>query len=284
METSQPQQTQEQKQMPPPTAFGHSPRRLFVEIGVVLGVLVAFVVWVVPWLAEKAVGAFPYSTDRALGEVASESFLSGSTTCTNPALIQSVEQVVGLLSQGLDPAFLPVRVWIVEGEDVNAFALPGGYVFVMSGLLADLRNPEELAGVIGHELGHVALRHGMTRIARQSAWSILIMWLLGGSAGTLDTLSASAVGLVALRFDRDQETESDNYGFTALERAGISPTGLADFLERLPEGPLPAWFLTHPEPAERAKQLRARPTPPLPNTSPLPPLAALQAPCHLPTP
>jgi predicted Zn-dependent protease len=268
---------------PPPTRFGHSPLRVAVEVGVVLGALALVLLLIVPWVAGLVVAGLPLSTDRAVGEVAAQSFAAGQQVCTNPVPVQAVEQVVAALSAELDPGFEPVKVWVIDSEEVNAFALPGGFVFVMSGLLKDLRSADELAGVLGHELGHVALRHGMTRVARQSAWGVLTLWLLGGSAGSLDSVAAASVGLVALRFDRDQETESDDYGAALLTRAGISPHGLADFFERLPEGPVPAWFLTHPEPTARAQRLRARlgPRPMPPETSPLPPLEALQAPCQL---
>lgn len=268
---------------PPPTAFGHRGRRLWVEIGLVVGGIV-LLGWLLVvggrHLAGSLATSLPYSVDRTLGGAAAEMMLSGAEVCTNPALTGAVNQIVDRLVSGLEADYRQVEVRVLRDDLVNAFALPGGYVFVMTGLLAQVESAEELAGVLGHELGHVAHRHGLRRVA-ESLWVQVLLALVFADTGIAEQLAGHAAGLLSLQYGRDQERESDTFGVELLARVGIDPGRLPDFFERIGDQGVPAWLSTHPSPEDRVRTLKelAAGTR-VEGRAELPTLEALRAPCH----
>ncbi|GMV43031.1 MAG: hypothetical protein AMXMBFR64_47470 [Myxococcales bacterium] len=242
---------------PPPTAFGHSGRRLWLEVAIAIGAVIIGG-WAIIQGGRSLAGALaaklPYDVDRALGALASDSVLGGARVCTNPRLVGAVTAVVSHLEVRLDPVYHPLTVRVVEDETVNAFALPGGHVFVMTGLLRAVESPDELAGVLGHEIAHVVQRHGIQRIA-QSMWvGFLLSWVTGG--GLAEDLTSQGAALLTLKFGRDQELESDSIGLDLMARAGYDPTRFPDFFARLGDAGLPAFLSTHPDPGDRVAELR----------------------------
>ena len=270
---------------PPPTAFGSDKKHFVWEIGlvvVVLALLVGGVWWGGGALAEWAAGKLPYSIDQRVGAAAAEQQLSGADVCDNPALTGAVQAIVDRLATGLEPELRELHVNVIGSDMVNAFALPGGHIFVLTGLLEKLESPEELIGVLGHEIGHVAHRHGVKRIARSVWLRFLLAYFFGdvGTSGELFVQGASE--MVGLKFDRDQERESDVFGLELMTRTGIRPGRFPDFFTRLPGGSMPDWFLTHPDPEDRADELRERIAAMAEIANPWQPpsLDALQSPCH----
>ena len=148
---------------------------------------------------------------------------------------------------------------VVEDATLNAFALPGGIVVVHTGLIAATRRPEELAGVLAHEVQHVELRHGTSAIVKDLGWRVLWTWFTGDWGGTLAGQAAAQLG--SLKFSRDAESAADNAGFDTLVRAGIDPSGMPDFFAIMAKqaGDAPAAFLsTHPLSTAREQALRQR--------------------------
>ncbi len=148
-----------------------------------------------------------------------------------------------------------MRAGIANIDMVNAVALPGGQVLLFDGLVQDAETPEELAGVLGHEVGHVRERHVMTALLRQFGLSIL---LSGANSGVGET----AFGLAAMGYSRDAEREADQYARDRMAESQVSPLGAARFFERIggeEEGEQNAvigWVSSHPDPVERAKAYR----------------------------
>ena len=134
---------------------------------------------------------------------------------------------------------------------VNAVALPGGQVMLFDGLVQQADSPEELAGVLAHEVGHVRERHVMTALLRQFGLSIL--------------LAGADSGLAAMGYSRDAEREADDYARARMAQSNISPMGAAGFFERMAESQgdnedAPAvigWLASHPSSGERAEAYRA---------------------------
>jgi predicted Zn-dependent protease len=163
---------------------------------------------------------------------------------------------------------LSYRFKIVDASVVNAFAVPGGYVYFSRGILATLNNEAELAGVMGHEIGHIAARHS----AKQYSRAQLAQVGLGVGAVFIDSPILSGLvqvgaGMLFLRFSRDNEREADDLGVEYASKAGYDSAQLAGFfetLERVNPGSdrsgLPGWFFTHPSPEDRGQAVRVRAT------------------------
>jgi predicted Zn-dependent protease len=161
---------------------------------------------------------------------------------------------------------------VLDTDEVNAMAAPGGFVFVTRGLVKRCGDEETLAAILAHEIGHVAARHGLQSI--QKSRLIDAFKVIGGEAsqrldseqltkltGIFEGVLGDVVQtLVERGYDRKFEYEADNLGLTFAVRTGYSPGGLAEFLvgmeERKPSGPAAGWFKTHPSPADRLARVK----------------------------
>jgi predicted Zn-dependent protease len=175
---------------------------------------------------------------------------------------QRVERLFAELRTALTPEQAKVlgtaRATALRDAQVNAFALPGGEVFVLTGLLARVGTDDGLLGaVLAHELGHAALRHGLRSLARNAAFGMMLGFLLGDVDRMTATLLAGASQLDKLRYSRGMEREADQFGVELLARSGHNPEDLARFLETLESAPVPELLSTHPDSAERARAIRA---------------------------
>ncbi len=161
---------------------------------------------------------------------------------------------------------LSYRFKIVDASVVNAFAVPGGYVYFSRGILATLNNEAELAGVMGHEIGHIAARHSAKQYSRaQLAQVGLGVGSVFINAPVLSGLAQLGAGMLFLRFSRDNEREADDLGIEYASKAGYDSAQLANFfrtLERMnpasDRSGLPGWFSTHPSPQDRVQTVRDR--------------------------
>jgi predicted Zn-dependent protease len=150
---------------------------------------------------------------------------------------------------------------LADPKTMNAFALPGGQVFVTAALYTRLRTPGQLAGVLGHEVGHVLSRHGAQRMAKQKLTQGLA-GAVGVAGGDIQTARmAQAIGqMVNMKYSREDELESDVWGVRLMAAAGYDPRamlGVMDILdEASPGGGPPEMLSTHPKPAHRQAYLR----------------------------
>jgi len=152
---------------------------------------------------------------------------------------------------------------LADEKVVNAFALPGGQCFITAALFGRLQNEDQLAGVLGHEIGHVIHRHGGERMASQSFIQGLmqsVMLMFGGDYSMMNI--AQLVGQYAsMKYGRDQELESDEWGVRLMMEAGYDPTKLIDVMDILEEasggsGRVPEFQSTHPSPENRRQKIR----------------------------
>jgi predicted Zn-dependent protease len=161
---------------------------------------------------------------------------------------------------------------VMDSPVVNAFALPGGYVYVTRGLLSHVQNEAQLAVVLGHEIGHVIARHSSQQARRAQigqigliAGAVLGQAVLGdtvGDMGQLLNLGSQAMGLLMMRYSREAEHESDNLGVGYAKRAGYAAAESSKFfnsLQRISESEgrtMPTWQSTHPDPGDRAQRVQ----------------------------
>jgi len=155
---------------------------------------------------------------------------------------------------------------IVDDEMINAFAAPGGFTYLTTGLILNSATCAEIAGVMGHEIGHVTARHSVQKLEETYAVSILAGWFLG------EGLAADAINIVYnvvlnTTFSREDEAESDSIGLQIAYRAGYNPYGLVDFFEKLLEltgggSQVPTFLSSHPATEDRiidvAAEIEAR--------------------------
>lgn len=181
-------------------------------------------------------------------------------------VLDFVERVGLRLARASDRSHLRYRFRILDSDDVNAFALPGGFVYVTRGLLEDAETEDEVAGVLAHEIGHIVARHHVSRIRRSQlaslGFSVLGPVLGSGLRGTL-TRQAGRTGVQGLfqRFNRAQEREADRLGAKNVHDVRYDPRGMITFFERLGRaresslGRVERFFASHPSPEERAANL-----------------------------
>jgi predicted Zn-dependent protease len=241
--------------------FEHSGKRVAVEVGILAGA-VALLGWGLwsgaRWVADQGAQRVPVSVDRALGDAMAKAISVQERPATDPEVARAVEALTRHLAETAGPEVGPVTVKVWQDSTANAFALPGGHVFVLTGLLDRAERVDEVAGVLGHELGHVVLRHHVRRAVRELG----VFAALSAVFGDLDTLTAVVVGggadLLGRAYGREQEEAADAYGVQLMARAGYDPHALGAFLERLEDADLvPAILRTHPSGGDRRRRLDA---------------------------
>jgi Zn-dependent protease with chaperone function len=248
--------------------FHQSAKRTAVELGLLLaalGLLFLGLKLGAGWVADAAVAGLPASVDASVGKAGAESFRARYAAAGEPSAAERerVGRVFDELRAKLSPdeskRLAEPRVTLVADPTVNAFALPGGEVFVLSGLLARVGDDDDLLrGVLAHELGHAVLRHGIRSLARNAAFGIALAFVLGDADGVVQLLVGGAAQLEQLGYGRAMETEADDFGVELMRRAGRDPEGLARFLDTLEQAPVPELLSTHPDPGARAKAIRAK--------------------------
>ena len=175
----------------------------------------------------------------------------------------SIQRYVNDVGQKLARvSHLPDLDWhftVIDDPAVNAFAMPGGYIYVTRGILAHLNSEAQLAGVLGHEIGHVTHRHSAEQLTRQqiSGLGLGVASLLSPMVSRYGELAQQALGLMFLKFSRTHETEADELGVDYATRAGYEPDAIPStyaMLKRVGERGgqrLPGFLSTHPDPGDR---------------------------------
>lgn len=206
------------------------------------------------WEEERAIG----------GSLALEVFSKFGGEYKNDKL-QRYISLVGLSVAGVsDRADIPYHFAVLNSNAPNAFATPGGYVFVSSGLLRLVRNEAELAGILGHEVAHVAKRHALQTIERSKTlqgFSQLTTSILDSDPGVLDNIvKEMSETLFTKGLDQNLEFEADKFGTEYAYRVGYFPGGLRDFMKVLnkAQGSGSALFSTHPSPRARYGKLNSQ--------------------------
>jgi len=222
-------------------------------------------------IVEWAVGRIPIEWEQKLGESVYQDFLSKETVLKDGPAVSAVQEMTQRLTEKIPDNPYKFQVSVVQSPVVNAFALPGGYVVVFTGLMNKAESGEEVAGVLSHELNHVLQRHGMERMVKMLGLAAVVGIVLGDQQGVLGLARQLGMELATLKFGRAQETEADLTGLRLLSEARIAPDGMIRFFERLSEkdGARVELFSTHPMSAARAERLKAE-LAALPKRTPVP--------------
>jgi beta-barrel assembly-enhancing protease len=237
--------------------------RAIAAIGVVAAVLVLAVIAVwfgFRWAVAKTVSAIPIAWEQEIGRATASAVLAQDQVCSDPRMNAAVQEIGRRLVAGIGATPYAWKVRILDSKDVNAFALPGGYIFVNRGLVERATDGQEVAGVLAHEMQHVVRRHGIDNLAREIGLRIIVYAVAGDAAAVERLAAANAAGLASMSFSRDQEREADGLALELLLRAGLDPTGLERFMAALAaeDGalvPALSFASTHPASVERAEAL-----------------------------
>lgn len=230
-------------------------RGRWIGIGVVVAAIAiaGLAVARVPRMLASSVDALPVSVDRQLGDAATMQLEQAGDEVSAPVVRAFVEELVSRLAPHAALEGVDFRVRVVESEDVNAFALPGGQIVIFTGLLRAAGGPDEIAGVLGHEMAHVTLRHGLRNVAHRAGLVLGLSLLLGDASGWAELAGDAALLAQSNDYSREQERAADAEGVRMLMAAGLDPSGLAEFFRLLEDQPgselsgAMSWLSTHPD-------------------------------------
>ncbi len=218
-----------------------------------------------PVTGKRELSLIPPEQEIAMGREAAPQFEEEFGGLVPDATLQSyVGQVGQQMAAISDRPEIPYEFGLLRSDVPNAFALPGGKIYITAGLFNAMNNERQLAGVLGHEVGHVAAKHSVQQIQQQIGMSALLevaAAVIGGSAGE----KAKAAGTIAanvamLRYSRKDEYQADQLGIDYTARAGVNPYGVVELLQVLYElheeepGEFSEMFQTHPLTSKRIEE------------------------------
>ncbi|MGA0041139.1 MAG: M48 family metallopeptidase, partial [Pirellulales bacterium] len=211
--------------------------------------------------ADASIRAVPLEVDRQIGQQAFRLMDRGGPEVHDPLLTAAVQEIVDRLAPHVEPDGLDFDVHIIDADICNAFCLPGGTIVLYTGLIRRAASPEEVAGVLAHEMAHAAERHGLRQVGQAIGLAAAINLLIGNVEG-LVVAGAEVFKLATINsYSRVQEADADRAGVRMLAAAAIDPMSLARFFETMQReaGNLPAaltWLSTHPDHAARIADIR----------------------------
>jgi predicted Zn-dependent protease len=201
--------------------------------------------------------------EQAMGKQLADEIESQAKFITDPLVNEYVNRLGQQLVRNSD-AKVPFTIKVLANDEINAFALPGGYFYVNSGLILAAENEAELAGVMGHEIAHVAARHATRTASKSQLWNIASFSLVfvGGPTGMVLRQAANfALPMTFLKFSRDAEREADLLGMQYEYASGYDPAAFVSFFEKIAardkkQRLIARAFATHPMNEERVRQAR----------------------------
>jgi predicted Zn-dependent protease len=218
-----------------------------------------------PATGEREFSLMSEQQEIALGQETDQQVRREMGVYDDQQLNQYVTQIGQRLAKVSERPTLPWHFAVVDDGVVNAFALPGGYIYLSRGILPYLNSEAEMAGVLGHEIGHVTARHSAQQYSRATGASLGLALgsILFPEAAPFGQLAEAGIGLLFLKYGRDDELQADSLGVRYTARSGWDPAGVAGMLQTLDridegsESDVPNWLSTHPAPADRVEQVQA---------------------------
>ncbi len=219
-----------------------------------------------PVTGKKELSLIPASQEKVLGEQTDAEIRSQYGLVEEPKIKNYVEGVGKAIVPYTHRPELDYKFAVLDTPVINAFAVPGGYVYVTRGILALLSSEAELATVIGHELGHISARHSLRRLSQmilvQTGLALIVS--LDKRLAEIAGLASIGMQLLFLKYSRDDEYQADSLGVEYARRAGWAPNSMVDFftsLEKLGDlsggRPLPGFLSTHPLTKDRIAKVKA---------------------------
>ena len=199
-----------------------------------------------------------YEQEESLGNLFKDMIWDQFPTVKDNAADSAFQQIKDRLINALDTTNYRYQFTIIKSDQINAFTIPGGNIYMFSELIKVAETPEEVAAVLAHEMGHAEQRHVVTKLIKELSITAIVTVLSGGDPSILTQVLKDIIGN---SFDRTQEEEADKFALKLLEDANISPKSLGRFFERLNEKNLDydedlEILMTHPHNDKRIEQVR----------------------------
>lgn len=219
-------------------------------------------------IAEYIANKIPVEWESKFGDQVFSGFQSEGKMLTNSVWDGPVSNITSRLLPVVKESGYEFKFHIMDDTNVNAFAIPGGHVVILTGLLESADSAEEVAGVLAHEIAHVTRRHSLRNIVKSAGLIVVLQALVGDASGLFGLATEASRFLLQQKFSRDFEREADDTGWAYLLEANIDPRGMTRFFEKLRdmmkdsnaaamEGTL-ALANTHPTSQERIDRLNAK--------------------------
>jgi predicted Zn-dependent protease len=218
----------------------------------------------VDWnLADRLDLGLSLEQEQKLGDLMKETLWDNFEKLEDPTVDSAMQVITERLLSALDSPKYQYEFIVLAKDDINAFTIPGGHIYIFSGLLRTSESPEEVAAVLAHEIGHAEGRHVVQKLVKEFSLGALVAILSGGDPSVLMDVLRQVIGT---SFDRDQESEADDFALKLLEKAAIDPKSLALFFDRLNRKDLSynknlELIMTHPHNDKRLAKSRGYLTP-----------------------
>lgn len=215
-----------------------------------------------PVTGKRELSLISESQEVSMGQEAAKQVAASISPVADNALQQYVSNLGMTMARASERPNLPWSFTVIDDPQVNAFALPGGPIFITRGILSHMNSEAQLVSVLGHEIGHITAKHSVQQMSQAQLAQIGLVAAVivkPGLAGFGD-LASQGLGLLFLKFGRGDETQADDLGFRYMTSAGYSPTEMAEMFRTLArlggggEGRVPEWLSTHPDPGNRVQK------------------------------
>jgi predicted Zn-dependent protease len=229
-----------------------------------VGLAAGLYLWGIPALALVATPLVPATWEARLGDEILKNFVKPGDRCADPERQQILDGIVARLAADGAAGPYQLRLTVVDWAQVNAFALPGGHIVLLRGLLDRTESPEMLAGVLAHEIQHIVRRHTTRALIQHASTGLMVAAVAGDVSGLVAFALEGARVVGALNYSRYAEEEADAEGMRMLIRAQIDPAGMIAFFDRVvrkkdaeeQEGGVWRYLTTHPSTTQRVTNLK----------------------------
>ena len=201
---------------------------------------------------------FSIEQEEELGDLMKDGIWNEFPAVRSQRADSAIEVISKRLLDAVDSTPYRYQFRVIKSEDVNAFTIPGGNIYIFSGLLTMSDSPEEVAAVLAHEIAHAEKRHVVNKIIKEFSIAVVVGILAGGDPSVIIQIIQQVVGS---SFDREQEEEADRYALELMEKAKIDPKHLGEFFTKLDERGLSfnknlEFLATHPHNDSRIEKVR----------------------------
>ena len=220
-----------------------------------------------PVTGKREISLISESQEISMGQEAAKEVTASIQPVADDALQRYVSGLGTTLARASERPNLPWSFTVIDDPQVNAFALPGGPIFITRGILTHMNSEAQLVSVLGHEIGHITAKHSVHQLsqAQLAQIGVVAAVIVKPSLAQFGDLASQGLGLLFLKFGRDDESQADELGFRYMTNAGYSPTEMAEMFRTLQRlgggssgGRVPEWLSTHPDPGNRVQKTLER--------------------------